>query len=251
MIRLIHAEFRKLRTTQVWFWLLLATIALAGLFVVAQLATQGTVTSASDVPDVFASSASAYVLVFVLGVLGVTTEFRYQTITPTLLQTPSRWAVVTAKLITYALVGIGYALAAVIVQLAVAVPWLAAKGIHVDYGNGRVVHALVGIFGVLALFGIIGLGIGALVRNQIVGVVVGVVFLLVLQNVVLAIPGVKFAYPYLPDGGVRSIMATGSSDQVLNGVTIFPLVGGVIVLLLWALIPALLGASLTMNRDIT
>ncbi len=251
MIRLVHAEFRKLRTTQVWFWLLLATMAVAALLVVAQLASQGTVTSAADVPDVFASSANGYVLVFVLGVLGVTTEFRYQTITPTLLQTPSRWAVVTAKLITYAIVGIGYALAAVIVQLLVAVPWLAAKGIHVDYGNDRVIHALVGIFGVLALFGVVGLGIGALLRNQIVGVVVGVVFLLVLQNVVVAIPGVKFAYPYLPGGGVASIMTTSSADRLINGVTIFSTAGGVVVLLLWALIPALLGASLTMNRDIT
>ena len=38
----------------------------------------------------FASSSTAYVVVFVLGVLAVTTEFRYQTITPTVLQTPSR-----------------------------------------------------------------------------------------------------------------------------------------------------------------
>ncbi|MBE7188021.1 ABC transporter permease [Jatrophihabitans endophyticus] len=250
MIRLIHAEFRKLRTTQVWFWLLVATVAVAGLLVVAQIAPSGGVRSAHDVPDMFTSSVTVDVVVFVLGVLGVTTEFRYQTITPTLLQTPSRWAVVTAKLLTYTVVGVAYAAAAVIVQLLVAVPWLAAKNIHVDYSNGRIVHALVGVFVVVALFGIVGLGIGALLKNQIVAVVVGVIFLLVLENVIVAIPGVKHAFPYTPGGAGAAILHTTGS-RLVNGVSLLPTWGGVVVLLLWAFVPALVGASYTLNRDIT
>ena len=185
MIRLIRAELLKLRTTQVWFWLLLATMAVAGLLVTGYIGG-GQVSSTQDVPAMFGSSTGPflndYILVFVLGVLGVTTEFRYQTITPVLLQTPSRWAVVTAKMITYALVGLIYAAAAVIVELLVAVPWLAARHVHVDYTDGKVVHSIVGIFVVLALFGIIGLGIGALLKNQIVAVVIGFLFLIMLAE---------------------------------------------------------------------
>src|SRR5919107_504804 len=123
MIRLIRAEFLKLRTTQVWFWLLLATIAVGALLAVANIAPPDATRSEEKVPALFATFAAspAYILVFVLGVLGVTTEFRYQTITPTVLQTPSRWAIVTAKMITYALVGVVFALIAVGVQLAVAI----------------------------------------------------------------------------------------------------------------------------------
>lgn len=249
MTRLVRAEFLKLRTTQVWFWLLMGTIAVSGLLVVPQL-TGSDVKTSADVPNLFTSSASAYVIVFVLGVLGVTTEFRYQTITPTVLQTPSRWAVVTAKMITYAVVGIGYAFAAVVVQLAVAVPWLSAKNISVDYGSSGIVHALVAVFAVVALFGIVGLGVGALIRNQIVAVVVGIVFLLILQNIVVAIPGVKHAFPYLPGGAVAAILTiTGSRD--VNGVALLGTTGGVIVLLFWAFVPAVVGAALSMNRDIT
>lgn len=251
MTRLVRAEFRKLSTTQVWFWLLLATVAVSALLVVAQIAPHDGVRTARDVPDLFTSSVQADILVFVLGVLGVTTEFRYQTITPTVLQTPSRWAVVTAKMITYALLGIVYALVSVAVQLAVAVPWLSAKNIDVDFGNSDVIHAIVGVFGVVALYGIVGLGVGALLRNQIVAVVVGIVFLLVIENVLLAIPGVRKAWPFTPGGASAGILHTTGSTEVTDGVHVLSTGAGVVVLLLWAFIPAIIGAAFTLNRDIT
>jgi ABC-type transport system involved in multi-copper enzyme maturation permease subunit len=251
MIRLIRAEFLKVRTTQVWFWLLLLTIAVSALLVVAQIAPHDGVKDASDVPQIFASAVSADIVVFILGVLAVTTEFRYQTITPTVLQTPSRWTIVSAKMITYAILGVVYAVIAVAVQLAVSVPWLSAKGIQVDYGSGPIIHSIIGVFGVMALYGIVGLGVGALLRNQIVAVVVGIIFLLVLQNVVLAIPVVKYAYLGLPGGAVTSILRTTESSEIANGVHVTSTGIGVLVLILWAFIPAVLGAAFTMNRDIT
>ncbi|SHF75077.1 ABC-2 family transporter protein [Jatrophihabitans endophyticus] len=251
MIRLIRAELLKLRTTQVWFWLLLATVAVSVLLVVAQIAPSDGVRDASQVPDLFSSAANGYVVVFVLGVLGITTEFRYQTITPTVLITPSRWAVVTAKMITYALVGIVYALAATLAELVVAVPWLAAEDVDVDFGNGDVQHAVVGVFAVLALFGIVGLGIGALLRNQIVAVVVGIVYLIVLQPIISAVPGLKQIFPYTPGGAVISILHTGGGDATIGNLTLLPTAGGVVALLLWAFVPAVLGAQFTLTRDIT
>jgi hypothetical protein len=250
VIRLIRAEFLKLRTTQVWFWLLLATVAVSVLLVVGQIAPHDGVRTARQVPDLFASSATAYIVVFILGVLGVTTEFRYQTITPTVLQTPSRWTIVTAKMITYAILGVIYAIIAVAVQLAVAVPWLSAKHVDVRFGDGNVQHAIIGVFAVVALFGIVGLGVGALLRNQIVAVVVGILFLLVLENVLVAIPVVKKAYPYMPGPAADAILhTTGSTDR--NGVHLLSTGGGVVLLLLWAFVPAIVGAAYTMNRDIT
>jgi ABC-2 type transport system permease protein len=251
MIRLVHAEFLKVRTTQVWFWLLLGVVAVSALLIVAQLAPSDGVQTASDVPDMFASSSTAYIVVFTLGVLGVTTEFRYQTITATLLITPSRWAVITAKMITYAVLGVLYALVGVVTQLIVAVPWLSAKDIDVDYGNSDVVHAIVGVFAVVALFGIVGLGVGALLRNQIVAVVVGIIFLLVLQNILLVIPGVKHVWPYTPNGASQAILHTTGSTEITDGIHLLSAAGGVVVLLLWAFVPAILGAAITMNRDIT
>lgn len=251
MIRLVRAELLKLRTTQVWFWLLLAAVAIAALFVIAPFAA-GDVNSANNLVDVFRGASIAYIVVFVLGALGVTTEFRYQTITPTVLATPSRWSVVTAKMITYALVGAVYALICLAVQLAIAVPWLSAR--HVDYGIGTapVPRTLGAVFLVVTLFGIIGMGVGALLRNQIVAVAIGVIFLLVLQGILSVIPKVRVVYPYLPGGGADAILDTGGTNGMApTGVHLLSATGGIVVLLLWAFVPAVLGVSITMNRDIT
>lgn len=250
MIRLVQAEFLKLRTTQVWFWMLFAAVAISALLVIAPIASND-VHNGQDVAGMFGSASLAYVVLFVLGVLGVTTEFRYQTITPTVLQTPSRWAIVTAKMIAYALVGVVYAAVCVLIQLAIAVPWLSAKNVDYSLGSDGIPHAVAGVFVVLALFGIVGLGIGALVRNQIVAVSVGVIFLLVLENIFVAIPGVKHVYPYLPEGAIRAIADVTARDTDVNGVQLLTVSGGVIVLLLWAFVPAIVGAAYSMNRDIT
>jgi hypothetical protein len=253
MIRLIRAEFLKLRTTQVWFWLLLATIAVGALLAVAAIAPSDGIKTEKDVPDLFAIFAASpgYILVFVLGVLGVTTEFRYQTITPSVLQTPSRWAIVTAKLITYAITGAIYAAFALLAEAAVGIPWLNARNIPVHLGNSGMQHAILATFGVIALYGIVGLGVGALLRNQIVAVVVGIVFLLALENVLLAIPVVKHAWPYTPEGAKQAILFTHGDASPVDGVHLLGTWAGVLVLVLWAFVPAIVGAAYSMNRDIT
>jgi hypothetical protein len=242
----------KLRTTQVWFWLLVATVAVGALLAVAQVAPSDGIRRPEQVPDLFAGFAAApgYVILFTLGALGVTTEFRYQTITPTVLQTPSRWAIVTAKMITYAIVGVLYAVAALIAEAAVGVPWLTAKDVDVRWGDGDVQHAILGTFAVLALFGIVGLGLGALMRNQIVAIVVGIIFLVLIENILLAIPVVKHVWPYTPNGATQAILYT-HGDNTANGVELLSTGGGVLVLLLWAFVPAVIGAAYSMNRDIT
>ncbi len=253
MVGLIRAEFRKLRTTQVWFWMLLTCAGLTTLGVVGNVAG-----SANDfdlqnrVHDVLisATAAATYVPLFVLGVLAVTTEYRYQTITPTVLATPSRWALMTAKLITYVVVGAVYALICLGVELAVALPWLSARHVNVSLGHNK--GPLLSVFLVLSLFALVGIGVGALVRNQIVAVSVGVIFILVLDHLVALIPGVKYAYPYMLSGAVGAIVERTHSDaRVINKVHLFAPAGGVAVLVAWALVTTILGAGITMTRDIT
>jgi hypothetical protein len=251
MTRLIRAELLKLRSTQVWFWLLLASIALATLGVIGGLAPHDGVHDVHDIAGVLASATSSDIAVFVLGALAVTTEFRYQTITPTVLVTPSRWALVGAKMVTYALVGAIYALICLVVEIAISAPWVSAKGFHVSFTSGPILHVLIGAFVVVTLHGVIGLGAGALLKNQIVAVTIGLLFLLVLENLVLAIPKVKYAFPYTPNGAAQAILATDSGDRVVNNVHLLPIAGGVVVLVLWAVVPAVIGAAYTMNRDIT
>jgi ABC-2 type transport system permease protein len=249
MTGLLRAEFRKLLTTQVWFWLLLASVAIAVIGVVVPIASNDNAYVSRHVYDVLGAGNAGYIAVFVLGVLGVTTEFRYQTITPTVLITPSRWALITAKLIAFAIVGVVYAVICAVIGLAIALPWLSARSIDLDFGsNGGAILAAVGA---VALFALVGLGAGALMKNQIVAVTVGLLFLLLIDNIIVGIPGVKVIYPFLPTGLLSSMTTAPSADRYVNNVHLLPIWGGVAGLVVWGLGMAVLGAGLTMNRDIT
>ena len=79
---------------------------------------------------------------------------------------------------------------------------------------------------------------------------VGLIFLLVVTPVLIAIPVVNNTYPFTPGGATNAIL-TITGERTSNGVHLLSPAGGVIVLLLWAFVPAILGASITMNRDIT
>lgn len=250
MNRLIRAELLKVRSTQVWFWLLLASLAITAASVIGNIATTGDKDDLRrHLHDILTAANSAYIAVFVLGVLSVTTEFRYQTITPTVLATPSRWQLISAKLITFALVGAGFALACVVLELAIAVPWVLARGVHFSIADSYT--PVLAAFTVVTLLCLIGLGTGALLKNQIVAVSVGLVLLLVLEQLLLIIPGVKDVYAYLPGGLSRAVIVSVNDDRVINGVTMLPVWGGVVGLVVWGLGLALLGAGITMNRDIT
>ena len=249
MLRLVRAEFVKLRTTQVWFWLLLAAIAISALICVGGMAGGG-VTDAHDVAEAMADTNGVCITTFVLGILVITTEFRYQTVTPTVLGTPRRSRIVAAKLVATALVGAGFGLTCVAVSSAVTFPWAAGKGISTPLDDHDVRRTLLGLPLVIILMGLVGVGVGALIRNQVTAVVLGLIFLLVLQNIVAAIPTVKSAWPYTPSGGVTAVLYSGP-DAAPNHIDLLPVWGGAIVLLTWALIPAIAGATITMNRDIT
>jgi hypothetical protein len=73
----------------------------------------------------------------------------------------------------------------------------------------------------------------------------------VIENIFLAIPKVREVWPYTPNGGIQAILHTTGSTHVVDDVHLLSTTGGVIVLLLWALVPAIVGAAFTMNRDIT
>jgi ABC-2 type transport system permease protein len=138
----------------------------------------------------------------------------------------------------------------VIIQVAIALPWFSSKGIDVSLSSPHIPRTLLGVFAVVAIFGIVGLGFGALVRNQIVAVTVGVIWLLILNGVLSIIPGVRVIYPYTPVGAVDAIFRV-VGDRTENQVTLLPAAVAVLVLVGYAVVFAVGGAAVTMNRDIT
>ena len=63
-------------------------------------------------------------MAIILGITIITTEFRHGTVTPTFLAEPRRERVILSKAIAAVVVAIGFALLALVVVAAVAIPWL-------------------------------------------------------------------------------------------------------------------------------
>jgi ABC-2 type transport system permease protein len=247
---LIRAEIRKLFTTKLWLWMLIATVGLTALFVSLTIAfdgQQGNESPRLNTPEgqrnLFGSPAGAAVIVGILGIIAMTSEFRHMTATPTFLATPRRGRVVTAKMITYTGLGIAYAAAAVGVTLAVALPWLAAKNIDVSLGANRIPQTLVGVGANVAIYAVLGVGLGALLKNQVAAVVGLLVYLLVVGPVLTAITSIKF----LPDAAAMALVQTTPAA----GSAFLEQWQGGAVLIGWALLFAILGYVFTVRRDIT
>jgi len=123
---LVSSELLKVRTTRGWWAYLIVIVLITG------IATAGQVGSATSeerettrfMADLVGAVGLAGLLALILGITIVTTEFRHGTITPTFLAAPRRELVIAAKSTATTLVALGFALLALLVLVAVALPWL-------------------------------------------------------------------------------------------------------------------------------
>jgi ABC-2 type transport system permease protein len=150
-----------------------------------------------------------------------------------------------AKLVVAAVVGIIYGLACSALTAAIMAPWFAALHVTIGWISNGVLLSMVGDLTVIAIFAVVGVGVGVLVRNQIAAVIGVLVYLFVLEPLVSIIPVIKNAYPYLP--GAAGAAITGASR---GNLTHLDAVQGGLVLLGWGLFFAVCGWVLTIRRDI-
>ncbi len=247
----LRAESRKLLTTQVWFWMLVLQLGLT--LLVACLASAFSQTSDSGVPIegiLNGTVGFAVLIASVLGVIGITGEYRHLTVTPTFLSVPRRGTVIGAKLVTYLVTGVVLGIVAVAVSIAVATPWLSARGFDVNLGSDSALRIMIGGVVAAGIWGVIGVGVGALLRNQVAAVVGIVLYRFLVEGILSAIPKVQNAYPYLPGGATTSLLQGSDSDTGAPFTLLSPWVGG-LLLLAYGLVFTILGSRLTVRRDVT
>lgn len=253
MIGLIRSEVLKIRSTQVWFWMVVLAVAFTA------LGTIGSVVGAIDdhrngnpvdYYGLFTTSQGAGIALLVLGLLGLTTEFRHKTITPTLLATPNRWLLLAGKAASYAIFSLIYAVICIVLNFAMVIIWLSAKSIPLEYGHG-VAGGVFKAFLSLVLTGMFGLGLGALIRNQAAAMVFGIVYFFILDSLLHFVPWIRKGYAYTPGGAMTAFTSNGSLDGGPSDVHLLaPAVGGV-VFLAWSLALLVGGGQLSLHRDIS
>lgn len=253
MINLIRSEVLKIRSTQVWFWMVLLAAAFTALGTIGNSVEATQASDRGELVDyytLFTQSKGAGVALLVLGLLGLTTEFRHKTITPTLLATPNRWRLLAGKAASYAVFAIVYALICVALNFAIAITWLSSAGVPLDYGHGvpgGVVKAFLG----LVLTGMFGLGLGALLRNQAAAMVFGIVYIFILDPVLNYTVWVRKGYAYTPSGGLKAFYSNGHLDGMPGDVHLLAPAAGGLLFLAWSLALLVIGGRISLSRDIS
>lgn len=178
MNQLLAVEFLKLRTQRAIRMVLLAALGLTvggfAMFVVAVETTgvPGFDLSTGPVQRQLLGTGGGSFLVLVFAVLGITSEYRHRTITSTFLSTPQRHRVILAKLVTYCLVAVGFGIVLAVIITVCMLAYMGFKDVSLVVPWSRLLTDYLRDLAGLAMQAAFGFAVGALVANQIAGIVI-------------------------------------------------------------------------------
>jgi ABC-2 type transport system permease protein len=170
MIGQLRSELLKQRSTETTLFLFLAMIGFVALAVtlhVIALSPARLSTNAHQLSVFEVGTRAGMIFAALAGALAITAEIRHGTIRPTFLVEPRRSPVIAAKLVVGGLVGIIYGLLAEGLMAAAATIAFSVRGIPNELTGGDYARILAGGAAAAALWAILGVGIAALVRNQV------------------------------------------------------------------------------------
>jgi hypothetical protein len=242
-VNLLSSELLKMRTTRTNLWLAISMVGLVLLFVLLQalLTNRFDIELASKQRELLATGGIAALFAALVGLLAITSEFRHGTIRPTFLFTPRRERVVGTKLVASLLLGL--TLGAVAEGLAFGVGFivLAARGASLTMDTNDILLVVFGTLGMSALWAALGVGVGAVVRNQVLGIIGVIVWLFIVENIIYGLaPSVGRFGP----GQAGAAMTGDPSENLLSpGV-------GALVLIGWVAVAGALGLFFVAHRDV-
>ena len=180
-----------------------------------------------------------------LGTLSFTQEFRYGTVTATYLGEPRRPRILVAKLVSLAMLSVVATVGTLVLAVAV-------SGVIIQGRNGNVTvgaefwQTVVAAFGIMAAYGVIGVALGALIRNQVAAVVAVLVWMLAVEYIV--IPTWPVVGRWLPLGVSTSLLQLAPS-MGLEG-KLLPAGVAALVLVVYTLGAVAAASRITPRRDV-
>jgi ABC-type transport system involved in multi-copper enzyme maturation permease subunit len=241
---LLRSELLKQRSTftNLGLFLAMLTVLLMAVLLHALALPPDRLASAPDQVQVFRfGSLLAALFAGLVGALSISAEIRHGTIRPTFLVAPRRGRVIGAKILISALVGIVFGLVAAGAALGVGSIALAARGISIALDGDDYTLVPLGAVAAAALWAPLGLGLAALLRNQVATLVAIFLWLFFIENLLVDfVPGAgKFA------PGAAAAAITGlDPDRLLAPAS------GALLLAGYTAVAATAGWIATVRRDV-
>lgn len=272
-IAAVRSEFQKVLTVRMWWVLLIVLVAYvgftSGLLAIVfgglgdKLAASGGnvphLPEAALPPIIYSIASSVgYVFPVLFGTLATTSEFRHQTLTPTFLAQPHRGTVLGAKLVTLGVFGAIYGVAALIASVGLGASILTATGHAAALGDSDTWALLARVVLAMAIWAVIGVGLGALIPSQVAAIVIVLAFTQFIEPILRLVTS-------LADwaAGIGKFLPGAASDALV-GSSIFTSLGaataktetlewwqGGLVLLAMAIVAAGIGYVTSWRKDVT
>ncbi|WBU38252.1 ABC transporter permease [Homoserinibacter sp. YIM 151385] len=204
-----------------------------------------------------ATSVVGYAFPLLIGAFTITGELRFQTLTPTFLATPARGAVLAGKVVASFLVGLVLGVVGLLASAGLGGLVLALTGQETGFDDpetwwmiGRAVLAM-------ALWTIVGVGLGTLIPNQVAVIVIVIAFTQFIE------PVLRVATAFVDWTAELGRFLPGAASDALVGSSFFGIIGaaggvdplepwqGGLVMVGIAGVLLLLGGLTTWRRDVT
>jgi ABC-2 type transport system permease protein len=239
----LRSEFVKLRSTRTNLGLLIGMVALVLLVVlVTGFAVPATEAAKSEHQRALVSlGLQGGFIAALIGVMSICSEFRHGTIRPTFIFTPKRDRVLLAKLISSLALGATFGIIAEALAFPVGLATLAARGVDVVVPTREFVFVAVGSIVVSALMAALGVGIGALIRNQVFAVIAVISWFMLIEGLITAA---------WPDVGKYLPLGAGSPLRGLTGDHLLSAAQGGLLLTAYVAVLFLAGLAVTRRRDV-
>lgn len=249
MIPQLRSELLKQRTTRTNLGLFLAMVALilaVVLLHMVSLPAQALGGREGQLKVFGLGTTFGMIFASLLGALSITNEIRHGLIRPTFLATPKRARVIAAKAAASLIGGAGFGLFAEAIAIGVGVSGLTARGISIAPSASDFAQLLLGGAAAAALLATIGVGVGAIVRNQ-VGAAIGLVVWLLFAEMTL-IGSVPSVGKFLP--GAAAAALAGAMLQQSSAYLLAPAFGGLLIAL-YAAVAFGAGSIAASRRDVS
>ena len=246
MITLARIELRKLLTTPAAYVSLAITIVLTALSVgvgvmLAGVSGSPPLGSPANVDKTLSVAALSSMVMLVMGILAMAGEFRHRTIIATYLAEPRRARVLVAKVGVLGAVGAVFGAVTFGFGYGLAVVLYAFRGVHhleVDLTRAWLGAALAG-----GCYALLGVALGALMRNTVGAVLGGLAWVQIIEVGILQNVWPSVA-KWLPTGAGVAVTGPGDVPGLLApGVAALVLVG-------WAAVLSLLATRISLRREL-